>query len=156
VNGLLALLGALAVAVVLGLLLRAREGRVRLSRRRPASAGATAGGGSARPADELPPAVRKLVVDPPEQESVTLLQLSTTFCAPCRQASAALASLAEATPGLRHVELDVTNTPEIATRLGVLRTPTMIAFDAEGTELLRVGGVPRRDALLDTLRPHLR
>jgi thiol-disulfide isomerase/thioredoxin len=156
VTGLLALLGALAVAVTLGLVLRAREGRVRLSGHQPVLAGVTAGGQSGRPAVELPPAVRELVVDPPEQESVTLLQLSTTFCAPCRQASAALASLAEATPGLRHVELDVTNTPEIAIGLGVLRTPTTIAFDAEGTELLRIRGVPRRDALLDTLRPHLR
>jgi hypothetical protein len=64
--------------------------------------------------------------------------------------------MAGSTPGLRHVEFDLTNDPDIARQLGVLRTPTTIAFDATGAELLRVGGVPRRDALLDALRPHLR
>ncbi|GAA1344908.1 TlpA family protein disulfide reductase [Saccharothrix algeriensis] len=134
--GTWALLGSVALAAVIGVVLRVRAGRVRVTGR----------------AVELPEPVRELL-DPPAP--VTLVQLSTAFCAPCRHARALLADLADRTEGLRHVELDVTDRPEVATGLGVLRTPTTLALDASGAELLRVGGVPRRDALLAALRPHL-
>jgi len=138
VTGLWVLLGTLAVAGVLAWLLQAREGRIKAS--------------STGPSDELPEPVRAALADAP---SVTLLQVSTTFCAPCRHARVILARLAESTSGLAHVELDVTDRPEIATSLGVLRTPTTVAFTSDGRELLRVGGVPRGDSLIDALRPHL-
>jgi thiol-disulfide isomerase/thioredoxin len=138
VTGLWVLLGALVVAGVLAWLLQAREGRIRRT--------------SAVAAPGLPEPVRAALAAAP---SVTLVQISTTFCAPCRHARAVLARLAETTGGLAHVELDVTDRPEIATSLGVLRTPTTVAFTSDGTELLRVGGVPRRDTLIDALRPHL-
>lgn len=35
------------------------------------------------------------------------------------------------------------------------RTPTTLAITGDGTELLRVGGVPRGPGLLEALRPHL-
>ncbi|MFB9429083.1 TlpA family protein disulfide reductase [Streptoalloteichus tenebrarius] len=88
-------------------------------------------------------------------EGVTLVQLSSTFCAPCRHARVLLSDLADRTEGLRHVEIDLTERPELAARLRVYRTPTTLALDESGRELLRVGGVPKRDALLDALRPHL-
>ena len=66
-----------------------------------------------------------------------------------------LRDLADRTDGLTHAELDVTNLPDVATKLGVMRTPTTLALTADGTEVLRVGGVPKRDSLLDALRPHL-
>jgi hypothetical protein len=37
----------------------------------------------------------------------------------------------------------------------VLTTPTTLAVNAKGEELMRVGGVPKRDTLLAALRPHL-
>lgn len=133
-TGALVLIGTLVLASALGLALRARTGRIR------------AAAGAGLPADvrrELAPA------------GVTLVQLSTTFCAPCRQARALLSDLAARTDGLHHTELDLTDRPDLARELSVLRTPTTLAIDERGTELLRVGGVPRRDALLDALRPHL-
>jgi thiol-disulfide isomerase/thioredoxin len=96
--------------------------------------------------------VRRLL-DP--TAAVTLVQISTTFCAPCRHARVLLADLAGKVDGLRHVELDVTDQPAVATELGVLRTPTTLALTANGTELLRVGGVPKGEPLLSALRPHL-
>lgn len=138
-TGLWVLLGALVVAGVLAWALQAREGRIKQAK-------------GAAVATGLPEPVRAALADAP---SVTLVQVSTTFCAPCRHARAVLTKLAEHTDGLRHVELDVTDRPEIATSLGVLRTPTTVAFTSDGTELLRVGGVPRGDTLIDALRPHL-
>ena len=139
--GLWALLGALAVAGVLAWWLRRREGRISTGRGGPANAG-----------QDLPEPVLA-ALEPPAP--VTLVQISTTFCAPCRQAKVLLSGLAGQVDGLRHVELDVTDQPEVASRLGVLRTPTTLALDPGGRELLRVGGVPSRDSLLDALRPHL-
>lgn len=103
------------------------------------------------PASDVPAEVRGALAE----GSVTLVQISTTFCAPCRHTRALLGHVAEHTPGLHHVDLDVTDKPEIARDLGVLRTPTTIAYSATGAELLRVSGVPSKDALLDALEPAL-
>ena len=135
-TGLWVLVATLVAAVAAGALLRARNGVVR----------------DAKPARELPAPVTDML-DP--ASAVTLVQISTTFCAPCRHAKAVLAPLAERTDGLHHVELDVTNQPEVAQALAVLRTPTTIALTPDGQELLRVGGVPKGPELLDALRPHL-
>ncbi|ONI82394.1 thiol reductase thioredoxin [Saccharothrix sp. ALI-22-I] len=135
-TGVWALLGAVALVAVIGVVLRARNGRVRV----------------AKPRDGLPAPVRDLLHP---GTPVTLVQVSTTFCATCRQTRALLEDLAGRTEGLRHVELDVTDLPEVAADLGVLRAPTTLALDASGAELLRVGGVPKRDTLIAALRPHL-
>jgi thiol-disulfide isomerase/thioredoxin len=135
-TGLWVLLAVLAVATVLGFLLRGRDGRVRRS----------------KPSAQLPEQVRNLI-DP--SAPVTLVQLSTTFCAPCRHTRALLSDLASRTDGLEHRELDLTDLPDVASSLKVLRTPTTVAYAPDGAELLRVGGVPKRDVLVEALRPHL-
>ena len=67
-----------------------------------------------------------------------------------------LGELSAGTTGLRHVEIDIADRPEVARELGVLRTPTVVAFDAAGAELLRVSGVPKVTPLMDALAPALR
>ncbi|MBM7770698.1 thiol-disulfide isomerase/thioredoxin [Actinokineospora baliensis] len=134
-TGLYVALGTVAIAMGIGFLVRSLGGRTR-----PSTAG------------EVPDEVRA-VLDP--AAAVTLVQLSTEFCGTCRQARAVLTDIAGGTPGLAHADLDLTDRPELAKRLAVLRTPTTIAVDAAGTELLRVGGVPKREELLTSLRPHL-
>ncbi|SFA74857.1 Thiol-disulfide isomerase or thioredoxin [Amycolatopsis marina] len=136
-TGVWVLLGTLAAALAAGAMLAARNGRIRTGK---------------RPERALPAAVAE-AIDP--AAGVTLVQISTTFCAPCRHTRAVLSILAERTAGLHHVDLDVTQRPEVAEALGVLRTPTTLAFDPGGSELLRIGGVPKAAALLDALRPHL-
>lgn len=134
-TGALILVGTIAAAIVVGLVLRFVNGRIRAAK-----------------TGDLPPEIRELL-DP--AASVTLVQLSTTFCTPCRQTAVLLTDLAGSTDGLHHAELDVTDRPEVAQRLSVLRTPTTIALSRDGSELLRVGGVPQRRTLLEALRPHL-
>ncbi|MGH3431889.1 MAG: thioredoxin family protein [Thermocrispum sp.] len=135
-TGLWVVLGVLAAGLLAGFVLQAREGRIR--------------GGSDKPARELPAPVTEAL-----GPGVTLVQISTTFCAPCRHARARLGAMAEQHDGLRHVDLDVTHEPEVAHALGVLRTPTTIAYTASGEELLRVSGLPEAPALLGALEPHL-
>ena len=132
--GALVLVGTLVLATAVGLVVKARNGRVRV-----ASVG------------DLPADVQALVAP----AGVTLVQLSTTFCAPCRHTRVLLSDLAAHTDGLHHTELDLTERPDLAKELSVLRTPTTLAVNENGTELLRVGGVPKRDELLAALRPHL-
>lgn len=141
-TGALVLIGTLALAGVVGFALRAREGRIR---------GVSDAALATAPAG-LPEDIRRLL-DP--GSPVTLVQLSTTFCAPCRQARVLLGDLAARTDGLHHAELDLTHRPDLARALSVFRTPTTLAVDQHGTELLRVGGVPNRATLLEALRPHL-
>jgi len=131
--GLWVLIGTLAGASVAGVVWRRTHGRVRT-----------------RSEVRLLPAKIRDAVDPAAQ--VTLVQLSTTFCAPCRRARAMLGNLAERTPELHHTEIDVTNEPDLVRELGVLRTPTTLAVDAGGRELFRVSGVPDRGKLLSALR----
>jgi thiol-disulfide isomerase/thioredoxin len=126
----------LAVGGVVGALLQARNGRIRAAR---------------SSAPTLPGRVSAALAP----EGVTLVQISTTFCAPCRHTRVILSALADKTDGLTHVDLDVTETPEIAKALSVLRTPTTLALTPDGTEVFRVGGVPRGQELLEVLKPHL-
>ena len=133
-TGVLVLVGTLVLATVAGLVMKSRNGRVRTSA-----------------ASTLPSDVQAVL----EPDGVTLVQLSTTFCAPCRHTRVLLSDLASRTDGLHHTELDLTERPELAKELSVLRTPTTLAIDGSGTEILRVGGVPKRDELLAALQPHL-
>lgn len=145
--GTLAVAIAVVVALGLGTIWRMREGRVVRK---------TTSGGAAQPMYErLPEQLRERLSGPSEATRVTLLQLSTTFCAPCRHTRILLSDLAERTPGLRHVEVDLTDHPEWSTPLGVHRTPATLVLDDVGRELFRVMGVPRRDELMAALRPHL-
>ena len=127
------LIGTVAVVAVLAVLLNARSGRVR-----PATT----------------PAPVDIGVDLEPFDGVTLLQLSTTFCAPCQQAKVVLGELAEQRADLRHIELDLTQRPELAERLRVREAPTTLALDSDGRELFRVVGVPRKATLTDALDPH--
>lgn len=136
--GVWVLVGTLALATAVGLAVKAREGRVRMSVPAPPTGG-------------LPADVQALVAP----AGVTLVQLSTTFCAPCRHTRALLSHLAARVDGLHHAELDLTERPDLAKELSVVRTPTTLAVDGSGTEILRVGGVPKRDELLSALRSHL-
>jgi thiol-disulfide isomerase/thioredoxin len=135
VVGVLVVVGVLAVASVVGLVLRARSGQVRVGSATDgwALAGRTPG----------------------TDERVLLLQLSSPVCAPCRQAAGVLGGLAATTAGVVHVEIDVAEHPDIARSLHVLRTPTTVAFDRTGGELLRISGVPRVTELASALAPAL-
>jgi thiol-disulfide isomerase/thioredoxin len=134
--GVAVLAGTLALATVVGLVLRARSGRLR--------AGGAATGGW-----------RLAGTEPKAGDRVLLLQLSSPVCTPCRRTAAVLTDLAGRRDGLVHLEVDVAERPDVARELGVMRTPTVVAFDRGGAELLRVSGVPRAAELEERLAPEL-
>lgn len=77
-------------------------------------------------------------------ERATLLQLSSAFCAPCRATRRVLEQVTAQIEGVAHVEVDAEQHLDLVRRLKVLRTPTTLVLDADGTEVGRAGGVPTK------------
>jgi thiol-disulfide isomerase/thioredoxin len=123
-GGLVGVGAAVVVVVVVALVLRSRDGKLRVGR--AATGGWALAGHDPEPADR-----------------VLLLQLSSPVCTPCRQTAGVLERWRAETPGVVHVEIDVAERPEVASELGVMRTPTVVAFDRAGAEVARVSGVPK-------------
>lgn len=126
------LFALLAVTTVLGLVLRARQGRV-----------ARVFGDVVTPAD-----VAATVAFGP---AATLLQFSTELCARCPGTRRLLRAVAEQRPGVVHVEVDLTHRPDLAKRYAVLQTPTTLILDGAGRVQARVGGPPTRADVGTTL-----
>lgn len=84
-------------------------------------------------------------------ERATLLQFSSAFCAPCRATKAVLGPVADAVPGVVHVEVDAEANLDLVQRLDIHRTPTTLVVDAAGRVRNRVVGVPRQEELLAVL-----
>ncbi|WP_019856408.1 TlpA family protein disulfide reductase [Actinopolyspora mortivallis] len=150
------LAGVSLAVLTLGALLRVRAGRITT----PGTFRGEERG--RRPVfEQLPPEMAEALrgaVRPHGTEAdaaVTLVQLSTAFCAPCRHTRVLLSALAEREPAVRHVEFDLSHHPEWSTPLGVHTTPTTIALDPNGHELFRIRGVPRREGLTEALRSYV-
>jgi thiol-disulfide isomerase/thioredoxin len=130
------LLGLVALATVLGLVWKARNGRITAPSRR-----------TSQDAVNLPEVTRG--------EKATLLQFSTEVCAPCVPTRRVLGQIADSTDGVNHVDLDLTHRPDIAAQFNVLQTPTTLILDRAGVIRARIGGAPRqadvRAALADIL-----
>jgi thiol-disulfide isomerase/thioredoxin len=125
--------GVIVLAVATGLVWRARQGRVH----------ARAGQDVIRPED-----VR---TDRAFGAEATLLQFSTELCAYCPQTRRLLGAIADELPGVEHVDIDLTAAPDLASRFGVLQTPTTLVLDSAGAVRARIGGPPRRDEVILTL-----
>jgi hypothetical protein len=50
-----------------------------------------------------------------------------------------------------HVEVDAEHHLDAVRRLGVLRTPTTLVLAADGTEVTRAAGAPRKEQVLAAL-----
>ena len=138
--------GAVALALALGLWRLGTDGRVRgthpvrrTSAQEPASRGE-------RTAAELVAALGE-----PLGGRATLLQFSSAFCAPCRATRRVLGDVADLVEGVTHVEVDAEHHLEATRALGILRTPTTVVLDAAGAEVTRATGAPTRDQVLSAL-----
>jgi thiol-disulfide isomerase/thioredoxin len=78
----------------------------------------------------------------------TLLQFSSSFCAPCRAARQLLADVADRNAGVTHVEIDVADRLDLVRLLDVRRTPTVFVLGPQGQVTRRASGLPRRDEVM--------
>lgn len=130
------LVGVLAFATVLGLVLRRRTGRARTA------------------ATSVAPRADDLAADREYGSAATLVQFSTPTCARCPATRRQLDAVAGDLEGVRRIEIDLAERPELARRFDVMQTPTVLLLDADRAVRTRFGGPPRPAELaaaLDTV-----
>ncbi len=127
------LAGLVGGATALGLLWRARQGRVVRS----------TDGAVVRVTDL--PGLRRL------PRGATLVQFSSEVCAPCVATRGLLSDVAGSFPDVTHIDLDVAEHADLARRHRVLQTPTTLILDRRGIVRARIGGAPRRDVVHDEI-----
>jgi len=137
-GGLIALVAALAVASVFGLVLRRRAGRFRAGRALPAAG---------RGADVLTEAD----LGGPLGRQATLVQFSTAFCAPCRPTRQILGQVAGTADGVSYVEVDAAERLDLVRRLRINSTPTVLVLGPDGAVAKRAVGAPRKADVIAAL-----
>jgi len=126
------LLGLIIVTTAIGLMWRARNGRLR-----------------EQPDDATALTASDLGVSLGER--ATLVQFSTTFCAPCRTTRVVLDEVSKLVDGVAHVEIDAEAHLDLVRRLDIMRTPTVLVLDARGRIVKRASGAPRKADVLAAL-----
>ena len=120
-SALLALTALIVIAAIAGAVWRVRDGRLRA-------------GAGAMDVSDLGVAVGR----------ISLVQFSTETCSRCPQVRRMLQDVAATRPDVDHVDVDLTDRPDLASRHRVLSTPTTFLIGAEGQLLARFIGAPRR------------
>jgi thiol-disulfide isomerase/thioredoxin len=132
-GGLIALAAVLAVATLLGVVLRRRAGVFR----------------SAQPA--APEALTEADLGRTLGEQATLVQFSTEFCATCRPTARLLAQVAGDLDGVTHVEIDAEDRMDLVRRLRINSSPTVLVLGPDGVIAQRATGLPRRADVIAAL-----
>jgi thiol-disulfide isomerase/thioredoxin len=152
--GVIALIAALAVAVVTGLVWRRSNGRMRSitapggpAAPAPASAARAAAASAAEPG----PLITGADLGLPLGERATLVQFSTAFCAPCRPTRQLLAQVAGMVDGVSHIEIDAASRLDLARRLRISSTPTVLVLGPDGGIVRRAVGLPRKADVIAAL-----
>ena len=70
----------------------------------------------------------------------TFVQFSSPTCHSCRSVRRVLSELVAAEPDLVHVEIDASERLDLARRLGILRTPTVLLLNPGGVVVRRISG----------------
>ncbi len=130
--GVLALVAAAAAATAFGLWRRRVDGRLK----RPSST-----------AERLTAADLRA----PLGDRATLVHFSSAFCQPCVAARRVLGEVAAMVPGVAHLEVDAEANLDLVRRLGVMRTPTVLVLDRDGSIVRRASGAPRKADVIAAL-----
>jgi hypothetical protein len=146
IGGLIVLVVVLAAASAVGFRLRARSGRFR-------GQGSTPISDRTDPGDSPPEASRGTVLTAADLgaslgQRATLVQFSTDFCTYCGPTRELLAEVAGDRPGVAFVEIDAADRMDLARRLRVMSTPTVLVLGADGVIERRSSGQQRRADLL--------
>ncbi|GEK20654.1 thioredoxin family protein [Cellulomonas xylanilytica] len=78
----------------------------------------------------------------PLGERATVVQFSSTFCAPCRSTRYVVERAVATRDGVAYADLDIADHLALGERLAVDVTPTVLVLDARGDVVRRATGVP--------------
>jgi thiol-disulfide isomerase/thioredoxin len=132
-TGLFVCVAVLVAAGIFGVLNQRRSGRIRVR---------TKDGAERLSAAEI---------GAPLGERATLVQFSSSFCAPCRATRRTLGDIAGMVEGVTHVEIDAEANLDLVRRLAILKTPTVLVLDAQGSIVRRAAGQPRKADVIAAL-----
>ena len=126
------MIAVIASMTVLGFVLRRRDGRVvpvlRADRVEPAVLGLDAFG-----------------------DRATLVQFSTPLCARCPGVHRKLSTIAREFTGVSHVDIDLTDRNDLASRFAIMQTPTTLIISRDGFIQARIAGTPADAEVRDRL-----
>jgi thiol-disulfide isomerase/thioredoxin len=140
--GIVAVAVAVAVACAVALYRRRVDGR--FARSGPAS---RAAGDSGRPTEGSDRHLSGADLGTPLGADATVVQFSSSLCAPCRTAERVITDAVSGLDGVRYVKVDAEQRLDLVGRFNVLRTPTILITDGAGRVIGRTAGVPTRQSL---------
>jgi thiol-disulfide isomerase/thioredoxin len=140
-NGILLRAGVLAavllLATVIGVVLRRRAGRAREVFHGALLTAADLVGADLVGADLVDQAGSNRSLG----ERGTFVQFSSPACSPCRAVHLVLDAVVAEDQGLVHLDIDATQRLDLARRLGIMRTPTVLLLDPSGRVVRRISGL---------------
>ncbi|MEI6404389.1 MAG: thioredoxin family protein [Actinomycetes bacterium] len=87
----------------------------------------------------------------PMGNRATFIQFSSPYCQPCKTTHSIVQDLAQSSPQVAHVDLQVADHLDLVNQLHIMRTPTTVLLDSRGHVVSRIEGIPRIDELHDAL-----
>lgn len=163
-SGVIALIVALVVATAVGAAVRLFAGKVRFASRtpRPNSPSPSPvdavpeGSRDDSPVSPAPDALTAADLGAQLGDRATLVQFSTEYCAYCGPTREALGEIAGNRAGVAVVEVDAAWRMDLAKRLRVFTTPTVLVLGPDGLVAARSSGRPRKAELEQAVRGVLR
>ena len=144
-DGLIVLVMVLAAASAAGSVMRWRQGRFRA---RNSTSGISRTGAADSRHAAADTVLTATDLGAPLGERATLVQFSTEFCTYCGPTRELLAEVARARDGVAFVEIDAGQRLDLARRLNVFSTPTVLVLTAAGSIAQRASGQPRKSDVL--------
>lgn len=79
-----------------------------------------------------------------------LVDFFASWCGPCRMVSPIVDAIAEERSDIKVVKINVDDSPELASRFGVMSIPTLVVIEG-GREVNRLMGARPKQAILEAL-----
>lgn len=141
-GGLIVLVVVMGAATVTGLALRKRRGKFKA----PPAGVLRPAAGRSNPAS--PAGLTAEELGAPLGARATLVQFSTEFCANCPPTRRMLGQVAQEHDGVELVEVDAAARLDLARRLNIYSTPTILVLGPDGAIASRASGQPRKADVL--------
>ncbi|MFM1985890.1 MAG: hypothetical protein RIS18_107 [Actinomycetota bacterium] len=92
-----------------------------------------------------------LNIDKQQGKKATILQFKTEYCSICPGVKRQISELIKNDDGINFYEIDAVEQIDLAKKLHVKSSPTVLFFNEEGLEEGRIIGAPKKDELRNTL-----
>lgn len=81
----------------------------------------------------------------------TIVQFSTAYCSRCPSTQRLIGETVRDRAGVEFIHVDVTDTPQLASKYRLTQTPTVLIIDETGVPRTRLSGVISRETLTTEL-----